>query len=174
MVKAIIKTDRLELREFTITDAKWLLLLNSDSDVMQYTGDSPFNTLSEAKDFIQHYDHYKKYNFGRWVAHHKVSREWLGWCGLKFHEDSNEIDLGFRFLKTHWGNGYAYEAATGCIQYAFNELLLPALIGRAMISNAASVHLLEKLGMKKQKNFVENKVQWVQYVLCNPLNQPSR
>jgi len=39
------------------------------------------------------------YNHGRWAIHLRSSLEFLGWCGLKYRAELNEIDLGYRFKK---------------------------------------------------------------------------
>ena len=56
------------LREFHISDAPALYELNSDPEVMRYTGDKPFSSIAEAESFVQNYDAYEKYGFGRWAG----------------------------------------------------------------------------------------------------------
>jgi len=87
------------------------------------------------------------YNHGRWAVHAKPSLEFIGWCGLKKRPERNEIDLGYRFLKSTWGKGYATEAAFACIKYGFEKLGLKRIVGRAMPGNIASLKVLEKCGM---------------------------
>ncbi len=43
------------LREFEITDAESFFLLNSDLDVIRYTGDVAFKNLEEAKALIENF-----------------------------------------------------------------------------------------------------------------------
>ena len=102
-----MQTSRLLLRKFQPEDAIYLFEMNEDWDCIKYTGDVAFNNLEAAENFIKNYDHYQKYGFGRWTVLDKFSGEFLGWCGLKYDEELDEYDLGFRFLKKHWGKGYA-------------------------------------------------------------------
>ena len=146
-MEKIIETDRLILRRFDSSDAPQMYLLNADPTVLKYTGDLPFQSISEAESFIQHYDHYQKYGFGRWSVILKSSNEFIGWCGLKQHEEAF-VDIGFRFFKKEWGKGYATEAAKACLVYGFEYLNLKEIIGRAAKENIASVRVLEKLGME--------------------------
>jgi RimJ/RimL family protein N-acetyltransferase len=44
--------------------------------------------------------------------------------------------------------GYATEAAAACLLYAFENLHLPIITGRAHIENIASLHILQKIGMQ--------------------------
>ena len=95
----IAETDRLYLREMTPADAQSAYALNLDPEVVQYTGDVAFESVEAAEKFLINYDHYKKYGFGRWAVIQKSNGEFLGWCGLKYHEDTKEFDLGYRFFK---------------------------------------------------------------------------
>jgi RimJ/RimL family protein N-acetyltransferase len=81
-------------------------------------------------------------------VHTKSSLDFIGWCGLKARPEMNEIDLGYRFKKSSWGNGYATEAARACIHYGFEKLGLPRIVGRALPPNQASIRVLEKCGMQ--------------------------
>lgn len=95
----IYETEKLALREFSNEDAVQLYLLNLDPDVIKYTGDKSFDNIAEAKLFLENYDHYQKYGYGRWAVLNKPDHEFLGWCGLKYTPELNEVDIGFRFLK---------------------------------------------------------------------------
>ncbi|MCH2043412.1 MAG: GNAT family N-acetyltransferase [Saprospiraceae bacterium] len=152
-MKIILETNRLYFREFRIEDAPYMYQLNIDPEVMRYTGDNPFKNEAEAQVFLTDYiqNVYPMYGFGRWAVILKESQEWVGWCGLKKNEQ-NQIDIGFRFMRKHWGNGYATEAAQACIQYAFNQLGLIQVVGRAARANPASIRVLSKLGMEYWKD----------------------
>jgi RimJ/RimL family protein N-acetyltransferase len=74
--------------------------------------------------------------------------EFIGWCGLKYRPELDEIDLGYRFMKSAWGKGYATEAAMASIKYGFEQLGMRKIVGRAMPGNLGSIKVLEKCGMK--------------------------
>lgn len=145
-MKIIFETDRLLLRELNISDAENFYKLNSDFDVIKFTGDNKFTSVNEAKTFLENYTEYKKYGYGRWAVLSKSDDKFLGWCGLKYNEEQL-VDLGFRFFKKYWGNGFATEAAKGCLDYGFSELHLETIVGRALKKNTASIKVLEKIGM---------------------------
>jgi len=151
--KIIFKTPRLILREFISGDAVNMFELNADPTIIRFTGDVTFRSVEEAKALIQNYDQYKKYGYGRWTVIDDSSSEYLGWCGLNYNKDSNETDLGFRFKRHVWGKGIATEAASACMVYGFNQLKLSKIIGRAMKENKASIRVLEKTGMRFEKEF---------------------
>ncbi|MDI9257204.1 GNAT family N-acetyltransferase [Flavobacterium sedimenticola] len=146
-MKTIIETKRCYLREFSVDDAQHFYDLNTDKEVIKYTGDVAFQNVQEARSFLENYHQYQQYGYGRWAVIHKETGEFLGWCGLKFSPDDNETDLGFRFFRKYWNQGYATETAKACIDYGFNELQLIKIVGRAMEANTASIRVLEKVGM---------------------------
>jgi RimJ/RimL family protein N-acetyltransferase len=148
-----IETQRLFLRELRVDDAESFYNLNLDPEVIKYTGDAAFGNIESARTFLVGYDQYKKYGFGRWAVIHKTSGEFLGWCGLKHSADLEETDLGFRFFKNYWNQGYATEAAIACVDIGFKHFGLNTIVGRARIENEASVRTLQKCGMSFERYF---------------------
>lgn len=149
--KYIAETPRLMIREFVLDDAPDIWELNSDPEVIKYTGDPPFETVENARDFLNNYKDYENNGFGRWAVIKKDSGTFLGWCGLKLNEQ-NLIDLGFRFFRREWNKGYATEAAKACLEYGFMELNVNEIIGRVAMKNTGSIKVLEKLAMEYWKN----------------------
>ena len=74
-----------------------------------------------------------------------------GLCGLKFIDDLKEVDIGYRFHRKYWGSGYATESAAACLKHGFEKLSLKKIIGRAMKENIASIKVMEKIGMKFER-----------------------
>ena len=144
----IAETERLYLREMTPADAEHAYRLNLDADVIRYTGDRPFEDVEQATRFLEAYDHYRRYGFGRWAVIQKSDEAFLGWCGLKYTEDLDEYDIGFRFFKSRWGQGFATESGRKCLELGFNRFQMPCIVGRVMRANTASVRVLEKLGLR--------------------------
>lgn len=120
--------------------------------MLRFTGDKPFHSLECAKDFLLNYDQYERYGVGRMAVIDKETTAFLGWCGIRYDAALNEYDIGFRFYKKYWNKGMATEAAKKCLEYGFNVLKLPAIKGRAVKENTASVRVLEKNGMKFKAN----------------------
>lgn len=153
-MRAILETDRLYLRQFQAEDAVAFFELNSDWDVIKYTGDKPFESTEEALEFIKAYDHYKKYGYGRWAVCHNGKDNFMGFCGLKYHPKENITEVGFRLFKKYWNNGFATESTSACIAYGFNHLDLQVIHAHAHRQNAASIRVLEKCGLKFVKPIV--------------------
>jgi RimJ/RimL family protein N-acetyltransferase len=147
-MNVVIETERLLLRTFTELDATLIYELNLYTDVTRYTHD-PVKDIIHAKEILEKtiLPQYALYNHGRWAVHLKPTFEFLGWCGLKYRSELNEIDLGYRFKKDFWGKGFATEAAYASIKYGFDKLNLQRIVGRAEIENIGSLKVLENCGM---------------------------
>ena len=166
-MKIILETERLYLREFIDSDGSHFFHLNNNPEVLKFTGNDPFKSIDEANDFMRNYSDYEKNGFGRWAVCLKATDEFLGWCGLKFENDENQTDLGFRFYKNNWGKGYATEAAIACVEYGFMTLKLKKIIGRAYAVNKASIKVLEKCKFKFEKEFSYDNQPSVFYAIEN-------
>lgn len=148
-----LETPRTCLRKLIVHDAEDFYRLNLDEEVLKFTGDKPFETIEDARDFLSSYKPYEQYGVGRLAVIEKASNRFIGWCGLKYSPDTNEYDIGFRFYKSYWNKGFATETAKVCLNFGFNELDLKQIVGRAMKENAASIKVLQKLGMLYKTNF---------------------
>ncbi len=148
-----LETERTIMRKLTKGDANDFYALNLDREVLKFTGDKSFENLQTAIDFLTNYDQYEKYGVGRLAVIEKETSKFLGWCGLKFNEDKNEYDIGFRFYKKYWNKGFATETAKKCVDFGLNELKIEKIVGRAMKENIGSIKVLEKIGMAFKENF---------------------
>jgi RimJ/RimL family protein N-acetyltransferase len=145
----LFETDRLRFRPITPDDAEAMMELNSDFEVVQYTGDVAFESVEAAREFLAgRLEVYHKYKRGRLIAELKSTGEILGWAGLRYDPEQDETDVGYRFHKKFWGNGYATESAKAFIDYGFNVLGLDRIVAHARKENVASLRVLEKCGMK--------------------------
>lgn len=139
----VLHTNRLSLKPFDSDYAEFFFELNANQNVLRFTGDEPFASIASAKQFLINYNAFDKTGFERLTVF--CNEKPIGWCGLKLHQNG-EVDLGFRFLESEWGKGYATEASLEIIRYAFDELKLPQIIARVMPDNLASISVLKKLG----------------------------
>lgn len=153
-MKLIAETPRLLLRELQPTDAQSFYALNSNPNVIRYTGNTAFATEDEAKEFLENYSDYQLNGYGRWAVILKDSGQFIGWCGLKYDADTQQTDIGFRFFEEEWGKGYATESAEACLHVGLNQFRLACIIGRAMKANTASIRVLEKLGLTYEQDIL--------------------
>ncbi|MCX2720486.1 GNAT family N-acetyltransferase [Lentiprolixibacter aurantiacus] len=148
----ILQTERLILREMLPSDETNMLRLHSHPQVQQYTGDTIITTLEGIHGKIEEkIAEYKKYGYGRWVAILREEMEFIGWAGLSYLPEFDEIDLGYRFLPEFWGRGLATEASRAILKYGFEELKLNRIIAMALPDNEASIRVMQKAGMQFEK-----------------------
>jgi [ribosomal protein S5]-alanine N-acetyltransferase len=149
-MKVILETDRLLLREFVEEDAEAFFKLNTDPQVIRFVPDKPLLSVEQARQILL--DHpiadYRKHGFGRGACILKSSGEQIGFAGLKYLEELGEVDVAYRLLPAHWGQGYATEAALASVQFGFADLRLKRMIGLVMPENLASARVLEKAGLR--------------------------
>ena len=157
-MKVILETDRLLLREYVEDDAEAFFRLNSDPEVLRFVPDKRLLNVEQARQIL--IDHpiadYRKYGFGRGACILKSTGEQIGFAGLKYLEELDEVDVAFRLMRTHWGLGLATEAALAAVRFGFTDLDLKRIIGLVMPENIASVRVLEKAGLR----YVETVTFW--------------
>ena len=68
-----LETERTYMRNLIPDDAENFFALNLDPEVMRFTGDNPFNSLEESREFLRNYDQYEKYGVGRLAV---IERKW--------------------------------------------------------------------------------------------------
>ncbi|WP_299210961.1 GNAT family N-acetyltransferase [uncultured Dokdonia sp.] len=168
MNTTIVKTDRLLLRPFQTGDGLHFFQMNADPKVIKYTGDTPFANQDAAHRFIETYDAYVTTGIGRWAVIRTSDDAFLGWCGLKYHPEERVVDIGFRFYRCYWGQGYATESAKAVIHYAFHTLKYPFLVAHAHVDNAASHAVIKKCEMLFVKDFDYDGISAKLYRIDNP------
>ena len=180
------ETDRLILRPFEATDVPVLReLIYSDREVWgQYSGYGDKPALLE-KAFTNHVNQPDDAEFGFQAVVLKTSGQAIGqvhiepYVNMWFRVTGDpetpvrniEVELAFAFGKAYWGQGYAFEACRALVDYAFNELKVPRLVGGAMRTNDRSVRLQKRLGLDVYENEdpdAPGRSTWVS-VLNNPL-----
>ena len=149
-MKIILETDRLLLREYVEDDAEAFFRLNSDPEVLRFVPDKRLLSVEQARQIL--IDHaiadYRKHGFGRGACILKSTGEQIGFAGLKYLEEMGEVDVAYRLIPTHWGQGLATEAALASVRFGFSDLGLKQIIGLVMPENIASARVLEKTGLR--------------------------
>jgi ribosomal-protein-alanine N-acetyltransferase len=149
-VKLVLETERLILREYVENDASAFFQLNSDLEVMRYVPDKPMKSVDQAREILITHPiaDYSQHGYGRWACLLRTTGQHIGFCGLKYLPELKEIDLGFRFLPSHWGKGFATEASQAAIHHGFTNFALDQIVGLAHPDNHGSIRVLEKVGMQ--------------------------
>jgi [ribosomal protein S5]-alanine N-acetyltransferase len=72
----------------------------------------------------------------------------VGMCGLIRRVGLDDVDIGFAFLLRYRGQGIALEAARAALAHGRDVLKLTRVVGITLPANAASISLMEKIGLQ--------------------------
>jgi RimJ/RimL family protein N-acetyltransferase len=150
--KIILESERLLFRLHTMADMDDFCAMEQDPEIRRYVGGKP-RSRSDAEDrFIngpmQPYDGF----WAMWATTLKVDGRYVGRCGLYPHYDPEgeiipgESSLGLYIAHKYWRKGFATEAAQALVNFGFNKHHLKRIVTMIEIGNAASVHIIKKLG----------------------------
>jgi ribosomal-protein-alanine N-acetyltransferase len=100
--------------------------------------------------------HWDTYGFGVWMLRPKGGQHWIGRTVLRWLSTGtiDDVEIGYAFLPTYWGQGLATEAAEFCLGVARAELELRTVIGVTTPENLASQRVLEKVGLRYESDTV--------------------
>jgi [ribosomal protein S5]-alanine N-acetyltransferase len=145
----LLETPRLTLRPFAPGDAPLVHRVYSDPEVMRYVATGPMAELAVTERLLQDYDaHQKRLGYSFWAVIERGSGELIGDSGL-YRTPSGEVELGYTLGAAWWGRGYATEAASAWLSCAFGSLGILEVVALAEPANVASLHVLEKVGMRR-------------------------
>ncbi len=148
------ETERVAHRAFTVDDCEAFYRLNSHPEVMRYTGEPAIGSVEEARDAIARYPDFDTVGYGRWACVLKETGAVIGFCGLKYLPELDEVDVGFRFFPEYWGKGIGTETCAASLSFGFEVLGLERILGLVLPENGASIRVLEKCGMRRNGEVV--------------------
>jgi ribosomal-protein-alanine N-acetyltransferase len=153
-----LATDRLRLRPLGDGDAEDLFALHGSAEVLRYWDGPPWTDPARAQEFLGRCRRMAGEGTGTRVAVERASDGvFLGWCGLhRADRQHRSAELGYCYAEAAWGHGYATEAARALLGWAFDTLDLNRVQAEADTRNAASAHVLEKLGFLREGTLRQN------------------
>jgi RimJ/RimL family protein N-acetyltransferase len=153
--RLLLETERLSLREATKEDAQFLYDLVNSPDWLKNIGDRGVHNLDDARKYAINRVllNCRKDGFGFYVMIRKSDGAPLGMCGLVKRDFLDDIDIGYALLPEFYGKGYAHEAAHAMMLFAEQQLNLPRIAAITTTTNLPSIRLLDKLGLRHEKNF---------------------
>jgi ribosomal-protein-alanine N-acetyltransferase len=152
-------TPRLKLREFVEEDYSALREMDSRPEMYTYERELPgeAETRKALDEYIANQLEVQRttYRFAITVPPQdaaigllKLSRQW---------EAIHEWEVGWAIQMHEWGKGYATEAAGQVIDWAFKVLNVHRIVAFCHVDNAASVRVMEKLGMHQDGRLRETR-----------------
>lgn len=155
-----LETERLVLREWTTTDRKVFLRHTNTPKVMEWLG-GVMDKEGAEKAFERIDGYQRDHGFTFWLLERKqdggqLSGQTLGFCGLKRANIAGgpmgSLEIGWRMRTDAWGNGYAREAATACMDWGFNHQPDDEMLALTVEENSPSWGLMIRLGMQRRKD----------------------
>ncbi len=128
-----IDTARLTLRDFVKSDFRAICAYSSDARVTKFLFFGP-RDADGAADYLE----------GLLASQNEEPR-------TRF--ELAVVDLGYMLGLADWGRGYATEIALALIDAAFFDLRADRIISTVDVNNKASIHVLEKVGMRWEAVF---------------------
>jgi RimJ/RimL family protein N-acetyltransferase len=83
-----------------------------------------------------------------------------------------ETEIGWRFVRSAWGRGYATEAGRPVLRHAFEAIGLAEVVADIDLANAGSIRVAVKLGMRRQGP-VAGEVRQSQRFVARPHQAPQ-
>ena len=150
----LLETERLILRELTFDDAPFILTLLNDPSFLRYINDKNVRNIEDARQYMLNgpMASYARNGFGLYLVQLKDTAVPIGLSGLVKREELPDADIGFAFLPDYWGKGFAFESACAVMSDARERLGLNRVLAIVMPDNDASIKLLEKLGMRFERD----------------------
>jgi RimJ/RimL family protein N-acetyltransferase len=149
-----LETARTVLRRWTAADLPALKALFCSDEVMANLGGA-LQESAVTGDVLPFFEkQYGANGYGPWAVVEKSAGAIIGINGLKWFEQLGAVDLGFSFLPTHWGKGFATETGKAVLARGFEHYGLKRIVGHCEPQNAASVAVMKKLGMNQCGTFM--------------------
>lgn len=148
----ILESERLRLATWSREDWREFKLLATDPQVLRYIGSGAPWADERIQEFVSRQcGHWEKSRFCLWKLLPKDSDKVIGICGLQPLAELGEIEIGWWLTPAHWGKGLATEAARLAMSYGFEVARLDRIVAIAQPANRASLRVMEKLGMRFEK-----------------------
>ncbi|MEL7474863.1 MAG: GNAT family N-acetyltransferase [Cyanobacteria bacterium J06555_12] len=155
-----IETERLRLRGWREEDLSAYAQLNSNQEFMKYIGAGiPLTREESWKSMACLTGHWHLKGYGLWVVELKDTSQFIGRVGLYNPEGWPTVEIGWGLSPEHWGQGFAIEAATAALHWAFSELEVSSLISIIHPENAASIKIARRLGESYDRNEVVGSIE---------------
>ena len=144
----VISTERLRLRPHVVSDmdAFWEFYQSGRARYM----DCPTNRTHLWYGFSSEVGSWELCGWGGWAVETHAG-DLLGQIALTQPPHFPELELGWLLFDGFEGHGYAFEAASAALGYAFTVMDVDTLVSYIDRNNARSIALAERLGAFEDK-----------------------
>ncbi|OPA85701.1 GNAT family N-acetyltransferase [Pseudomonas fluorescens] len=174
-----ISPSRLVYRPPQPSDVQRLFAIYGDPQTNLFNPSGPMASLADAQRTLDHWlEQWATLGYGWWaIARREQPEHIIGFGGVAplNYLDVQRINLGYRFAVEAWGQGYATEVGRAALVLAFETLGLTEVFGLVRPDHAASIRVLEKLGLQRfgELDDVPGKAPSLVFRLCHPTTEIS-
>ncbi|WP_051361989.1 GNAT family N-acetyltransferase [Solimonas soli] len=151
----IAESARLRIRRLRDDDAPFIVELLNTPGFLRHIGDRQVRNVDDALRYLQAgpYASHARYGHGLDGVELKAGGALIGMCGLLQRDALDAPDIGYAFLPAFAGQGYASEAAAAVLRHGRDVLGIGRIVAIVSPGNAASIRVLEKLGLRGAGGF---------------------
>ncbi|MGG6266642.1 GNAT family N-acetyltransferase [Leptolyngbya sp. AN03gr2] len=160
-----LETERLWLRPFKYEDLDRLAEIFGNPEVMRFISSGTRTRAELEAGFPAKLERFDRWGFGMWAVIEKASQTFLGRCGLIHLDGTPEVELGYTLDQIYWNRGFATEASIACLRFGFEQAGLERIVAIAQPENIASQRVMQKVGMRFEKNAYYYKTDVVYYAI---------
>jgi len=148
-------TARLSAERLTAEHLPEVQRMHRDATVMAHLG-GVRDDAQTATYLARNLKHWDDYGFGLWILRELGGGEPVGRAVLRhlLVEGVDEVEVGYAFYPPFWGRGLATEVATACLELGRRKVGLTTIVGVTSPDNLASQHVLEKVGLAYERDFM--------------------
>lgn len=152
----LFSSSRLYVKPFTAADADVFFALMGDAELMQYIREPKTRTESDLflEENLEYYQTHP--GLGRFAVFTTDTNTFAGTFSLLSINDSDDIHLGYAFLKRFHGKGLATELVQASLPYVFSTIQKDAVHALTVAENNPSIKVLLKCGFGFSHTMMHN------------------
>jgi RimJ/RimL family protein N-acetyltransferase len=149
----LLKTARTSLRPWREADAPAFAALHADAEVMRDIG-GPLSRSQSDNKLHRYLAAFAQHGFCRWAVD-DLDGNFIGYAGVMpippHYPLASGFEIGWRFVRSAWGKGLAFEAAAAALKDIFMRTELTEILSFTAPDNVRSQALMRRLQLRRDE-----------------------